>query len=97
MKLRPLNDYVIIKPNLAEEITKSGIVLPGTIDKENPDEGIVEAVGNGKLLDNGQRAPMNVKVGDRVRFRKYTVRDLKIDSEEYLVVAESDIIAVIEE
>lgn len=96
MNLKPLNDFVVIKPIATEEVTRSGIVLPGTVDKDNPDEGVVEAAGPGKILDSGQRAPMTVKVGDRVRFRKYTTREMKIGDDEYIVVSESDIIAIVE-
>ena len=96
MNLRPLGDHVIVKPSKPEEVTKSGIVLPDTADKEKPEQGEVMAVGPGKRLDNGQIAPMNVKVGDKVVFKKYSPDEVKIDDEEVLVLSESDIIAVIE-
>jgi len=96
MKLKPLFSNVIIKPLAKEEITKSGIVLPDTIDKEKPEKGEVIAVGSGKTLDNGQILPMSVKVGDQVMFKKYSPDEVKIDGEEYLVLSESDIIAIIE-
>jgi len=78
-------------------VTKSGIVLPETAEKEKPEKGEVVAVGPGKLLENGQRAPMSVKVGDKVIFKKYSPDEIKIDKEEYLVIDESDIIGIIEE
>ncbi|HOE81232.1 MAG TPA: co-chaperone GroES [bacterium] len=95
MKLQPLHDQVIIKPLTAEEKTKSGIILPDTINKDRPEQGEVIAVGPGRLLDNGQRAPMSVKVGDKVVFKKYSTEDLKLDGQEYVVVAERDILAII--
>ena len=96
MKLRPLGDHVIVKPLKEDEITKSGIVLPDTVDKEKPEKGEVIAIGPGKILDNGQRAAMSVKVGDKVVFKKYSPDEIKVEDEEVLVLNESDIIAVIE-
>lgn len=96
MKLKPLHDHVIIKPITENEVTKSGIVLPDTIDKEKPEKGEVVAVGSGKLLDNGQRAAMGVKVGDKVMFKKYSPDEIKIDGVEYLIISEGDILAVLE-
>jgi chaperonin GroES len=96
MKLKPLNDHVVVKPAKENEVTKSGIVLPDTIDKERPEKGEVIAVGEGKLLDNGQRAPMSVKIGDKVMFKKYSPDEIKIDDEEYLILSQSDILAIIE-
>jgi len=86
---------VIVKPIRQDEITKSGIVLPDTVDKERPERGEVVAVGEGKILDNGQRAPMSVKVGDRVMFKKYSPDEIKVDDEEYLVISEGDILAIL--
>lgn len=96
MKLKPLSNQVIIKPALLEEMTKSGIILPGTADKERPEKGEVIAVGPGKYLDNGQLAPMSVKAGDQVVFKKYSPDEIKIDDEEYLIVSENEIIAIVE-
>ena len=96
MKLKPLHDHVIVKPITENEITKSGIVLPDTIDKEKPEKGEVVAVGDGKLLDNGQRAPMVVKVGDKVMFKKYSPDEIKVDGVEYLIISESDILGILE-
>ena len=96
MNLRPLNDKVIVKGLAEDEVTKSGIVLPDTAEKEKPEKGEVLAVGPGKLLDNGHRSPMSVKTGDKVLFKKYGPDEVKIDDKEYLVVSEEDIIAVIE-
>lgn len=96
MSLRPLNDRVIVKPLPKEEVTKTGIILPDTIDKERPEQGEVAAIGPGKMLENGSRSVMSVKVGDKVVFKKYSPDEVKIGTDEFLVVAESDIIAVIE-
>lgn len=96
MKLRPLGDKVIVKPLSKEETTASGIVLPDTVDKDKPEEGEVIATGPGRLLDNGARAAMSIKVGDKVLFTKYSPNEFKKDDQEYLVLSESDIMAVIE-
>lgn len=95
MNIKPLGDRVLIKQIASEEVTKGGIVLPDTA-KEKPQEGEVLAVGPGKLLDNGQRAPMEVKVGDKVLFAKYSGSEIKQDGEEYMILnSERDILAVI--
>ena len=96
MRLKPINDNIIVKGIEDDKATKAGIVLPDTADKEKPEKGEVVAVGPGKLLDNGQRAPMSVKVGDKVIFKKYSPDEIKVDDEEYLVLQESDILAIIE-
>lgn len=96
LKLKPLNDKVIIKPIEEKETTKFGIVLPETAEKEKSEKGEIIAIGPGKLLENGQRAAMSVKVGDVVLFKKYSPDEIKIDKEEYLVIDETDIIGIIE-
>ena len=96
MNLKPLHDNVIVKAVTEEEKTKSGIILPDTVDKEKPEQGEVMAIGPGKLLDNGQRAPMSVQTGNKVMFKKYSPDEVKVGEEEYLVISESDIIAVVE-
>ena len=96
MNLKPLHDNVVIKGISEDEVTKAGIVLPDTADKEKPEQGEVIAVGPGKLLENGQRAQMSVAVGNKVLFKKYSPDEIKIDGEEYLVISEGDIIAVLE-
>ncbi|GCE47421.1 chaperonin GroES [Thermosporothrix hazakensis] len=92
--IRPVGDRVVVKPAAKEEVTKSGIVIPDTA-KEKPQEGTVIAVGSGRLLDNGDRAPIQVKEGDRVLFAKYGGTEFKLEGEEYLVLKESDILAII--
>lgn len=96
MQLRPLNDRLIVKPLPKEEVTKSGIILPDTIDKERPEQGEVVAIGPGKLTPEGQRLEMSVKVGDKVVFKKYSPDEVKIDDQEFLVISDSDILAIIE-
>lgn len=95
MKLNPLGDRVVIKPLEMEEVTKSGIVLPDTA-KEKSQEGIVIAVGSGRLLENGTRVPLEVKVNDRVVYSKYGGSEFKNEGEEYLILSERDILAIIE-
>ncbi len=92
--IRPVGDRVVVKPAAREEVTKSGIVIPDTA-KEKPQEGTVIAVGNGRLLDNGDRAPIDLREGDRVLFAKYGGTEFKLDGEEYLVLKENDILAII--
>jgi len=93
-KIRPVGDRVVVKPAAKEEVTKIGIVIPDTA-KEKPQEGTVIAVGSGRLLDNGDRAPVDVREGDRVLFAKYGGTEFKLDGEEYLVLKENDILAII--
>ncbi|MCU0725210.1 MAG: co-chaperone GroES [Planctomycetes bacterium] len=94
-KVKPLNDKVLVKRLEAEEVTRGGIVLPDTA-KEKPREGKILAIGDGKLLENGKRALFQVKVGDRVLFSSYSGTDIKIEGEEYLILSEDDVLAVIE-
>lgn len=96
MQLRPLHDRLVVKASSKEEVTASGIILPDTVDKERPEQGEVIAVGPGRLMDNGQRAAMGVKVGDKVVFKKYSPDEIKIEDKEYLVLSESDVMAVLE-
>lgn len=94
MKLHPLSDRVILKAVAKEETTKSGIVLPGSA-KERPQQGVVVEVGPGRTLENGTLVPMTVKVGDTVLFKKYGPEEFTLDEQEYLILSESDIIAVL--
>ncbi|HHY36796.1 MAG TPA: co-chaperone GroES [Firmicutes bacterium] len=95
MKVKPLGDRVLVKPATKEEKTKGGIVIPDTA-KEKPQEGEVIAVGSGKLLENGERVPLEVKVGDKVIYSKFAGTEIKIDDEEHLILSERDILAVVE-
>ena len=94
MNLKPLGDRVVVKPVDKEEKTKSGIVLPDTA-KEKPQEGIVQAVGTGRILDNGTKVPMELKVGEKVLYAKYAGNEFKLDEVEYLIVSEKDVLAVL--
>jgi chaperonin GroES len=93
-KLRPLGDRVVIQPTPREEMTKSGIVLPDTA-KEKPQEGSVLAVGPGRILDDGKREAIDVKVGDKVLYAKYAGTEFKVDGDELLIVSQKDILAVV--
>jgi chaperonin GroES len=92
--IKPLSDRVLVEPVEKEEITPGGIVLPETA-KEKPQEGIVLAAGPGRLLENGERAPMEVKVKDRVLYAKYSGTEFKKDDKKYLILNERDILAVL--
>ena len=96
MKIRPLHDRILVQRLEEEEKTKGGIIIPDTA-KEKPIEGKVVAVGNGKVLENGEVRALEVKEGDRVLFSKYAGTDIKIEGEEYLIMREDDILGVIEE
>ncbi len=94
-RIRPINDKLVVKRLEAEEKTKGGILLPDTA-KEKPREGRVIAVGDGKLLENGSRAQLQVKQDDRVIFSSYAGTEIKINGEEYLILGESEVLAVVE-
>ena len=95
MKLRPLQDRIIVKRVEEEAKTKGGIIIPDSA-KEKPMEGEVTAVGTGKILENGKKQPLEVKKGDSVLFSKYAGTDIKIDEVEHLIMKEDDILGVIE-
>lgn len=95
MKIRPLQDRVIVKRIQEEEKTKGGIIIPDTA-KEKPQEGKVVAVGKGKVNEDGKITPLDVKVNDRVLFGKYSGTEITIDGEEHLIMREEDILGVIE-
>jgi len=94
MALLPLNDHIVVKA-VTEEKTVGGIILPETADREKPEKGTVIAVGPGKLLDNGSRAASSVKVGDTVVFKKYSPDEVKVGKDEYLVIREDDVLAIV--
>lgn len=97
MQIKPLNDHLIVEAVAGkEEATRAGIILPDTVDKEKPEQGKVIYTGPGKMLDNGTRAAMTVKPGDKVLFKKYSPDEIKVDGHEYLVLSEGDILAIIE-
>ena len=95
MKIRPLQDRIIVKRVEEAEMTKGGIIIPDSA-KEKPMEGKVIAVGKGKILDNGQKTTPDVKAGDKVLFSKYAGTEVKIDGEEHLIMREDDILGIIE-
>jgi chaperonin GroES len=94
MKVRPLHDRVLLKRMEQKEMVKGGIIIPDTA-KEKPMEGEVIAVGPGKIMDDGKRAALDVKAGDRVLFGKYAGTEIKIDDEEYVIMREEEILAVL--
>lgn len=94
MALKPLADRVVVKPSEAEEKTTGGIILPDTA-KEKPQEGTVVAVGPGKISENGTKVAMEVKVGDKVLYGKYSGTEVTIDGVEHLIMRESDILAIV--
>ncbi len=95
MKLKPLNDRVVVKRIEEEERTAGGIIIPDSA-KEKPIQGEVLAVGHGKLAEDGTRRPLDVKAGDRVLFGKYAGTDIKVEGEELLIMREDDILAIID-
>ena len=95
-KLVPLGDRVVVKPKQREEMTKSGILLPDTA-KEKPQEGEVVAVGPGRVLDSGQRLEMELKVGQTVLYAKYAGTEFKLEDDEFLILREPDVLAVVNE
>ncbi len=97
MNLKPLSNHIFLEPIGEEKITKSGIVIPDTAEKEKPIKGKVLAVGPGKFNDKGERMAMSVKVGDMVLFKKYGPDEIEIDGKKYLVGDEDDILAILEE
>jgi len=94
MKVRPLHDRLVIRRIEEKETVKGGIIIPDTA-KEKPQEGEVIAVGNGKVLENGTKVAMDVKAGDRVLFGKYSGTDIKIDGQEYLILREDEVLAIV--
>jgi len=94
LKMRPLDDRVVLQPCNPEEVTAGGIVLPDSA-QEKPQRGNIIATGPGKLLDNGQRGTLDVKIGDEVFYGKYAGTDVEINGQEYVILRESDILAVV--
>jgi chaperonin GroES len=95
MKIRPLHDRILIKRLEEQEQKKGGIIIPDTA-KEKPQEGKVIAVGNGKVTDEGKKIPLDVKAGDKILFGKYSGSEVKVEDEEYLILREEDVLAIIE-
>ena len=96
MKIKPLYDRILVKRIEEEEKTKGGIIIPDAA-KEKPQEGMVVEVGDGKILDNGQKAALQVKAGDKILFGKYSGTEIKIDCEEHLILREDDVLAIVKD
>ena len=94
MRIKPLDDRVVVRPVEAEEVKKGGIIIPDTA-KEKPQEGEIIAVGPGRMSDAGKRIPVEVKKGDRILFGKYSGTEVTIDAKEYLIMREGDILAIL--
>jgi chaperonin GroES len=93
--IKPLSDRIVVQAKSAEDVSKGGIILPDTA-KEKPQEGKVVAVGPGKLLDSGKTVPIEVKVGDSVIYSKYGGTEIKLDGEEYVILRQDDILAIVD-
>jgi chaperonin GroES len=96
MQVKPLADRVLVKALAETETSKSGIIIPTTVEKERPERGEIIAVGPGKLLENGTRVPLSVKVGDKIIFKKYGPDEVKIDGQDMFILEEGDILGIIE-
>ena len=96
MKIRPLHDRLIVRRKEEERTTASGIVIPESASAEKPDQGVIEAVGNGKLLEDGNFRKLDVNVGDKVLFGKYAGQAVTVDGDELLVMKEEDVMGIIE-
>ena len=95
MKIRPLHDRILVRREEEKEAKKGGIIIPDWA-KEKPQEGTVIAVGNGKVMEDGKTVPLDVKAHDRILFGKYSGSEVKIDDEEYLIMKEEDVLAILE-
>jgi len=96
MNIKPLSDHIVVKVLQEEQITASGIVLPDTVEKEKKQEGEVIAIGPGKVLENGQRAPMDVSVGQKILFKKWGGDEVEVNGEEYKIIGMEDVLAIME-
>ena len=96
MNIKPLSDHILIEPISQEEKTKSGILLPETVEKDRPEQGKVIAVGPGKRLSSGKKVAIEVKKGDKVLFTKYGPSEIKVGDKEYLIAKEEDILAILD-
>jgi chaperonin GroES len=95
MKIRPMHDRILVERIEEQEVRKGGIIIPDTA-KEKPQEGRVVAAGSGKVSEDGKRLPMDVKVGDKILFGKYSGSEVKLDDKEYLILREEDVLAILE-
>lgn len=95
INLKPLGSHILVQPIVEDSVTAGGIVLPETVDKEKPQKGKVVALGTGKVTEDGKKVPFNVKVGDEVIFKQYSPDEVELDGEEYLIMEETDILAIV--
>jgi len=95
MKIRPLHDRIVVKRQEEREVKKGGIIIPDTA-KEKPQEGKVIAVGSGRVSDAGKKVPLDVKAGDKILFGKYSGSEVKLEDEEYLIMKEEDVLAILD-
>jgi chaperonin GroES len=95
MNIKPLHDNIVLEPIKTDKTTKSGIVLPDSVDKGKPEQGMVAAIGAGRVLDSGAVAKPTVKVGDKVIFKKYSPDEVEVGGKTYLILSESDILAIL--
>ena len=95
MNIKPIGDHIVVKTIKEEEVTASGIVLPDTMDKEKKAQGEVISIGPGKLLENGQRAQMEVKIGEVILYKKWGGDEVKVDGQEYKIITQEDVLAVL--
>ena len=95
MKIRPLHDRILVKRMEEQEVRRGGIIIPDTA-KEKPQEGKVVAVGNGRVTEEGKKIPLDVKAGDRILFGKYSGSEVKIEDDEYVIMKEEDVLAILE-
>ena len=95
LHVKPIGDRILVEPVEEKEVKKGGIIIPDTA-KEKPQQGEAKAVGNGKLLDSGERVALEVKAGDRILFGKYSGAEIKLDGEEYLILKEDEILGILE-
>ncbi len=95
MKIRPLHDRILVKRMEEQEVRRGGIIIPDSA-KEKPQEGKVVAAGNGKVAEDGKKIPLDVKAGDRILFGKYSGNEVKIEDEEYIIMREEDVLAILE-
>ncbi len=96
MNLRPVSDHIILKPIDKETVTSSGIIIPDTVEKEKPETAEVLAVGPGKMLENGQRQSMDVSVGQKVMFKKWSPDEVEIEGQKYLIIKSEEVLAIVE-
>jgi len=96
MTLKPLGNHIVVQSMKKEAVTASGIIIPDTAEKERPEQGTVVAIGPGKMLESGNRQPIDVKVGEKIVFKKYSPDEVKLGDETFLIVSADDVMAIVE-